>query len=327
MPPQNEGLCRGTFLMFVFGSRTKWFAAVLAVAAMAAGAGSAQAQKTKRQRRETNVNRQARINRTIKDTYTRRYEVAGGGGFLRFRSGEYLKRNNEVTWATSGTYFLNPKLGITADVRGSYGNANIPNAFALNGQFRPLINEYMFSGGPTYRLYMREKYSISAVVTGGLAIGNFSGGNKGVSIGDGRYVEVHQPARDHRRRELRLQLLPQYRLPVYPNVCWDHLRRHLRRLARSPPAAHHERQLPNEPWVQHGRRIQVWKNQVSGWEHNRAQRGAPWPQPARVQYSGTPLDRAIPEHRPTGPMSITLTDTSRSGTWATSTTAIIQSCR
>jgi hypothetical protein len=164
--------------MFVFGSRMKWFAAALAVAALATGS-SAQAQ-SKRQRRETNVNRQARINRTIKDTYTHRYEVAGGGGFLRFRSGEYLKRNNEITWATSGTYFLNPKLGITADVRGSYGNANIPNAFALNGQFRPLINEYMFSGGPTYRLYMREKYAISAVVTGGLAIGNFSGGNKGV---------------------------------------------------------------------------------------------------------------------------------------------------
>ncbi|WP_263374192.1 hypothetical protein [Granulicella aggregans] len=167
-------------MMFVFGSRTKWFVTVLAVAAMATGSITAQAQ-SKRQRRETNVNRQARINRTIKDTYTHRYEVAGGGGYLRFRSGEYLKRNNEVTWATSGSYFLNPKLGITADVRGSYGNANIPNAFALNGQFRPLINEYMFSGGPTYRLRMREKYAISAVVTGGLAIGNFSGGNKGVA--------------------------------------------------------------------------------------------------------------------------------------------------
>ena len=166
--------------MFVFGSRTKWFAAALAVAAMATTASSSQAQ-SKRQRRETNVNRQARINRTIKDTYTKRYEVFGGGGFLRFRSGEYLKRNTEVSWATSGTYFLNPKLGITADVRGSYGNAHIPNVFALNGQFNPLINEYMFSGGPSYRFYMKEKTAVSAFATGGLAIGNFSGGNKGVA--------------------------------------------------------------------------------------------------------------------------------------------------
>ena len=167
--------------MFVFGRSTKWFAATVLFAALAGVTGSAEAQSTRRQRRETNANRQARINRIIKDTYTRKYEIYGGGGYLRFRSGEDLKRNNEVTWATSGTYFLNPKLGITADVRGSYGNAKIPNVFALNGQFRPLINEYMFSGGATYRIYLREKYAVSAVVTGGLAIGNFSGGNKGVA--------------------------------------------------------------------------------------------------------------------------------------------------
>jgi hypothetical protein len=166
--------------MFVFGRSTKSFAAALLVAAVAFATVTASAQSTRRQRRETNANRQARINRTIKDTYTRKYEIFGGGGYLRFRSGEDLKRNNEITWATSGTYFLNPKLGITADVRGSYGNAKIPNVFALNGDFNPLINEYMFSGGPTYRIYMKEKYAISAVVTGGIAIGNFSGGNKGV---------------------------------------------------------------------------------------------------------------------------------------------------
>jgi hypothetical protein len=166
--------------MFVFGRSTKSFAAALLVAAAAFATAAAPAQTTRRQRRETNANRQARINRTIQDTYTRRYEIFGGGGYLRFRSGEYLKRNNEITWATSGTYFLNPKLGITADVRGSYGNAKIPNVFALNGDYNPLINEYMFSGGPTYRLYAKEKYAVSAVVTGGIAIGNFNGGSKGV---------------------------------------------------------------------------------------------------------------------------------------------------
>jgi len=168
--------------MFVFGRTTKWFAAAFLVAAMAGTTVQTEAQsQTKRQRRETNGNRQARIQRTITDTYTRRYEVFGGGGYLRFRSGEYLKRNNEITWASSGTYFLNEKLGITADVRGSYGNAKIPNVFALNGDYNPLINEYMFSGGPTYRLYLREKYAVSAFVTGGIAIGDFNGGSKGVN--------------------------------------------------------------------------------------------------------------------------------------------------
>ena len=166
--------------MSVFERSTKMFAAALLVAALALAPATASAQSTRRQRRETNANRQARINRIIKDTYTRKYELYGGGGYLRFRSGEYLKRNNEVSWATSGTYFLNPKLGITADVRDSIGNAKIPNVFALDGDFNPIINEYMFTGGATYRFYTHEKYAVSAVVTGGIALGNFNGGAKGV---------------------------------------------------------------------------------------------------------------------------------------------------
>jgi hypothetical protein len=164
--------------MFVFGRTTKWFVAALVAAAVAGGA-SVQAQ-SKRQRRETNANRQARINRTIADTYTKRYEVFGGGGFLRFRSGEYTQRNSEITWASSGTYFLNEKLGISADVRGAFGDAKVPNVFVLNGAYRPLINEYTFMGGPTYRIYLREKYAVSAFVGGGIAIGNFNGGSHGV---------------------------------------------------------------------------------------------------------------------------------------------------
>jgi len=161
--------------MFVSARSTKWILAALFVVTAAA----APAQSTRRQRRETNANRQARIQRTIDETYTHRYEIFGGGGYLRFRSGEYLKRNNEVAWAASGTYFLNEKLGITGLAQGAFGNAKIPNVFVLNGQYNPLINEYLFTGGPTYRLRLREKYAISAVATAGLAIGNFSGGNKG----------------------------------------------------------------------------------------------------------------------------------------------------
>jgi len=155
------------------------FGAVSLAAAILCFTAAGHAQSTKRQRRETNANRQARIQRIVNDTYSHRYEVFGGGGYLRFRSGEYLKRNNEVTWAASGTYFLNPRLGITGDARGGYGYANLPNIFALNGQFHPQISEYMFTGGPTYRLYAKQKYAVSAVATAGIALGNFSGGNKG----------------------------------------------------------------------------------------------------------------------------------------------------
>ena len=75
----------------------------LAAGLMAGALTTAEAQKTqiRRPRRETNASRQARIAKAIQDTYSHRYEVFGGGGYERFRPGEYLKKNNEVSWAAN----------------------------------------------------------------------------------------------------------------------------------------------------------------------------------------------------------------------------------
>ena len=40
---------------------------------------------------------------------------------------------------------------------------------------KPAISQYGVLAGPTYRFYMRPKYSLSARVMGGLAMGNFAG--------------------------------------------------------------------------------------------------------------------------------------------------------
>ena len=147
------------------------------VVTITAASASAHAQG-RRTRRESNANRKARIERTIQETYSHRYEVFGGGGYLRFRSGEYLQRNNEVTWATSATYFFNPKLGITGDIRGSYGNAKVGNN--IYNVANPLITEYTFMGGPSYRFYAKQKFAVTGNVLGGFALGNFDGGSKGI---------------------------------------------------------------------------------------------------------------------------------------------------
>jgi hypothetical protein len=130
-------------------------------------------------RRETNASRQARIQRTIEDTYSHKYEIFGGGGYFRFRSGDTLQRNNEVTWTMAGNYYLDPKLAIVADARGSFGDAKATtnNQF---GVFRPQINEYMFQGGASYRFYRKEKLALSAQALGGVTWGIFSGGSKGL---------------------------------------------------------------------------------------------------------------------------------------------------
>jgi hypothetical protein len=155
-------------------------AALLLIAGFAAR--PANAQTTRRTGHETNATRQARIDRALKETYTHRWEVGGGGGYLRFRSGQFTQRNSEITFWANTTYFLNEKLGITGEVRGAYGNAKVPggNPFA-NFVGNPQISEYPFLAGPTYRIYARQRYAVSAFALGGVAIGKFDGASHGIS--------------------------------------------------------------------------------------------------------------------------------------------------
>jgi hypothetical protein len=171
-------ICRSSDLKHGVSGAMRWLAVGVTALTLVAGA---DAQKTgpKRARRETNAARQARIQRTIQETYSHPYEVFGGGGFLRFRSGEFLKKNNEVTWATSGSYFLSPKVAVVADARGMFGNAK-PFTNNIYGVYNPQINEYTFMGGGSYRFYAHEKTAVSVQALGGVAWGIFYGGSKGV---------------------------------------------------------------------------------------------------------------------------------------------------
>jgi hypothetical protein len=168
--------------MFGFRLSVKCAAGVLLAGLMANGAVAVQAQTTHRTRRESSANRKARIVRTIAETYGHRYEVAGGGGFLRFQSGA-PQRNSEVSFFMTGTYFLNPKLGIIGDIRGAYGNAKIGNNINSPTRlgFDPQISEYPFMGGVAYRIYAQEKFAVSVTGEAGAAIGKFDGGAKGLT--------------------------------------------------------------------------------------------------------------------------------------------------
>ncbi|SEF95808.1 hypothetical protein SAMN05421819_1481 [Bryocella elongata] len=152
--------------------------AALLIPSLAATAQSSTTPKGHVARHETNASRQARIQRTIEDTYTHRWEVFGGGGWLRYRSGQSLQRNNEVTWAVSTNYFLNPKLFVVGAASGAFGNAKVPNN--IYGVYNPQINEYFFQGGAGYRVYAKEKVAVSVQGVGGVADGIFSGGAKGL---------------------------------------------------------------------------------------------------------------------------------------------------
>lgn len=162
-----------------------WCSAAFLAAAFFAPASAATAQQDRAQlaqmRHDTNASREARIQRTIKDTYSHRWEIYGGGGFLRFRSGEFVQKNNEIVWNLAANYFLSPRLAIVGDARGDFGNGK-----PLRGDFytqapNPQINEYTFTGGVNYRFYAKEKVALSVQGLGGVGWGMFSGGAKGLT--------------------------------------------------------------------------------------------------------------------------------------------------
>ena len=156
------------------------FVAVLLVVIMAST--PATAQSARRQRRESTANRKARIARTIEATYGHPWEAAGGGGYMRYRSGPYLRQNNEVSFWASTLYSLNPKLGIFGTVQGSYGKAQIGNT--IYNIPNPQISEYAFMAGPSYRVVRQEKYGVSVFAQGGLDLGKFAGGSKGFTASE-----------------------------------------------------------------------------------------------------------------------------------------------
>jgi hypothetical protein len=168
---------RSSDLKYGVSGAMRWMA--VGVTALGLVAGASAQKPVKRARRETNAARQARINRTIQETYSHRYEVFGGGGYMRFKSGDITKKNNEVTWATNTSYFLTPKFAVVGDARGMFGNAHaqINNIY---GVYNPQINEYTFMGGGSYRFYAHEKTAVSVQALGGVGWGIFSGGSKAI---------------------------------------------------------------------------------------------------------------------------------------------------
>ena len=159
-----------------FRVSTQSLVAVLILTLAALASSTAQAQTTRKPGHETNANRKARIARQITETYTHRWEVGGGGGWLRFRSGEFTQKNSEIAFWMDTTYYFNEKLGLTGEIRGGYGNAKpLEGRKDINVVGNPQISEYPFMAGPTYRLRTQLRYAVSVFALGGTAIGKFDG--------------------------------------------------------------------------------------------------------------------------------------------------------
>jgi hypothetical protein len=125
-----------------------------------------------------NARRRLRVEQIIQDTYTHKYEVYGGGGYLRFRPGSTLQHMNESDWNAGVTDYLRGKLGVTADFRGYYGTAwTYINEFQI---FHPSISQYTFLAGPQMRVVEKQHWAVSANALVGVGHGNFGTGTGGL---------------------------------------------------------------------------------------------------------------------------------------------------
>jgi hypothetical protein len=140
---------------------------------------AAQAQPQLSVQARIKARREQRRAQAIRENYGHLYEAYAGAGYLRFTPGATLQRVNEYNWNVGFTRYYSQRLGITLDGRGYYGSPFIePKANNLNIT-QPTISEYSALIGPTYRVYLQPKFSISGRVLGGLAYGNFSGDTSG----------------------------------------------------------------------------------------------------------------------------------------------------
>jgi hypothetical protein len=121
--------------------------------------------------------REQRRAAAMHDVYSHNYELFADVGYLRFQPGTYLQRLTYYAWDTGGTRYFNERLGLTLDGRGYYGTAYV----GLNptNVTRPSISQYDGMAGPTYRFFLRPKFSLAARVVGGVAYGNFSADTNG----------------------------------------------------------------------------------------------------------------------------------------------------
>ncbi len=186
-------------------------------------------QQTTQQRAQVLRDAQARVNarrhireqQVEQDTYTHKYELYAGGGYLRFRPGHNLQHTTEGGWNVGITEWVRPKLGITGDFRGYYGTA-ITDNFQFQ-VFKPSISQYTFMGGPQYRFFQGQHWSWNAQVLAGVTHGNFSTGTGGFPADlVGLYPDGNQfalsvgAAVDYNLSPgLAIRLMPDYLLTTY----------------------------------------------------------------------------------------------------------------
>lgn len=140
------------------------------------------AQVLREAQERVNARRKIRIKQIIQDTYSHKYELDFGGGYLRFHPGDTLQHNTEAGWNVDLTDYVRGNLGVTIDGRGYYGTAYTGThvGSGLAQAYEPSISEYAIMAGPRYRFFRGQHWGWTGQVEAGVDHGNFGTGTNGL---------------------------------------------------------------------------------------------------------------------------------------------------
>jgi hypothetical protein len=113
-------------------------------------------------------------------TYDNKYEVYGGLNFMNFMAGQDLTRRMDFGGGEfEGTYWVTPKWGASAEVRGEAGTSPVlPNA-GIYGIHRPLVYMNMVLFGAQYRWMQNQHAALDLHAYAGPSYGVFDAGTQG----------------------------------------------------------------------------------------------------------------------------------------------------
>jgi hypothetical protein len=136
------------------------------------------AQVLREAQQRVNARRKQRVRQIIQDTYSHKYDLYFGAGYLRFRPGSALQHMNEAAWNIGMVDWLHGNWGVAADVRGYYGTAYAGrNPYSV---YKPSISQYTFMAGPEYRFFKGQHWGWTGQVLAGAGHGNFGTGTHGL---------------------------------------------------------------------------------------------------------------------------------------------------
>ena len=193
--------------------------------------------------------------------------------------GPNLQRATLYSWDTALTRYFNERLGVTLDGRGYYGTAYVGlNPTSIT---RPAISQYGVLVGPTYRFYLRPRYSLAGRVMGGLAEGNFSGDTSGFGTQELGLVSGFIDLRDQRQPSRRSECEP----GIFAAAGAGVLRHRLRIDAAKQPGLHVWVCVPVREAVKKSRKSETGKSRDQG-TRNKRNGGSPGNLVGRFLFGG-----------------------------------------